>query len=80
MPNWEIRFMSLDSSFKTVKTSKFPTLKEATDAVITYAASAGFTGIKVVEDGDGYRFTAKTPNGRSGRNVAYGDYDYTDEN
>jgi len=66
--------MSLDSSFKTVKTQIFATSAEAFQAVSAYAATGGYTNVKdVVNDGDGIRYTAKTKNGRSGRNVAFGE-------
>ncbi len=75
-----IRFMSLVGKFAPVKTEQFETLEAAKQAVTDYAEEAGFTRVRAAEDNDldGMRFTATTPNGRAGRNVAYVDFDYDD--
>lgn len=74
----KVRFMSLDGKFCRVKEESFTSQSEALKAVSEYASAAGFTGVKVVEDNDfdSIRFTARTPGGRSGRNVAFGDFEY----
>ena len=72
---YEVCFMSLTGKFTRVKTETFPTLADAETAVRAYVAAAGFRGMKRIEDNeyDGYRFTATTPGGRGGRNVAFVD-------
>ena len=74
--NLQVRFMALSGPFKTVKTATYPSTKEATAAIEAYAAESGFTCVKAVDDGDDFsiRWTAKTPGGRSGRNIAFGDW------
>ena len=76
-----IRFMTLGGKFATVKKEVFPNLAKATEAVKAYAEAGGFTHVQVVndKDDDGVRFTARTPGGRGGYNVAFGDFDIEDE-
>jgi hypothetical protein len=76
-----VRFMTLSGKFAVSKTENFASMPEATKAVEAYAASHGFTNVKLVDDGefDSQRFTARTPGGRGGRNVAFADYDPDDE-
>jgi len=70
----EVRFMSLSGKFTTVKTERFATIAEASNAIEAYAAAAGFTHVKLVDGPeDELRFTARTPGGRGGRNVAFVD-------
>jgi hypothetical protein len=71
-----VRFYTLVGKFAVTKTEDFTSEKDALAAVKAYAEAAGFSGVKIVEDGDfdGVRFTAKTPGGRGGRNVAAADY------
>lgn len=76
----EIRFVALSGPPKVVKTEKFQSSKDAIDAVRAYAEPSGFTNIKLVDGDDpydGFRITGKTPGGRNGRNLAYGDWDET---
>lgn len=75
-----IHFMSLAGPFKKVKEQSFPSLKEALEAVKEYAAHHNFTNVQLVQDADAdsIRFTARTPNGRGGRNIAFGEYDLPD--
>ncbi len=68
--------MTLTGKFATAKTESFPTMQAATEAVAAYVVPHGFSNVRAVEDADGFRFTAKTPAGRGGRNVAFADYDY----
>jgi len=75
------RFMSVKGTFKTVKEETFPTERDAFLAVQEFYAALGFTNIaiKVDDEFDGARVTAKTPGGRGGRNIAFldemgGDY------
>lgn len=74
----EVRFVTLSGKFADVKTETFETKAQALAAVKEYAESAGYSNVKIVEDdgdcySDGCRFTATTPGGRKGRNVAFGD-------
>ena len=74
-----VRFATLEgSSIKTVRTEDFDTDAQALLAVKQYAETAGFTNVKAVSDEDGYslRYTATTPGGRHGRNVAFADIGY----
>jgi len=75
------RFMSVKGPFKTVKEETFPAERDAFLAVQEFYAALGFTNIaiKVDDEFDGARVTAKTPGGRGGRNIAFldemgGDY------
>lgn len=76
-----VRFFSLSGPYKRVKTQAFDTSALALEAVKAYAEAGGYTNVRLVDGDDpydGFRFTAKTPGGRSGRNVAYGDWDGLD--
>lgn len=73
-----VRFMNLDKGpFRTIREEEFETSTAALAAVKAYAEAAGYSNVKIVDDGeepDSIRFTAKTPGGRGGRNVAFGDW------
>ncbi len=77
----KVTFYSLTGAFKSVKSEEFETEAKALEAVRAYAEPAGFTNVKIVEEDDmcSIRFTAKTPGGRGGRNVATGDLGPSDE-
>lgn len=66
----EVRLMGLDK-FECVRTVIVKTKDEALRVVKEYCEPHGFTNVKCIDDDDGWRFTAKTPGGRSGRNVAF---------
>jgi hypothetical protein len=68
---FEVRFMTLSGSFAAVKTERFADMTVALTAVKAYVEPAGFRGVKIVDDTDSIRFTATTPGGRGGRNVAF---------
>lgn len=72
-----IRFMTVSGKFETAKTAQFSTVAEATAAVEAYAAEHHFTNVKKADEdlGISFRFTARTPGGRGGRNIAYMDFD-----
>lgn len=75
----EVRFFTLSGKFTVAKKEKFPSLTEATKAVAEYASAAGFTNVKLVDgeaEFDSVRWTARTPKGRGGRNVADCDCPY----
>lgn len=71
-----IKFMALSGPFKTVREQSFETTTEAMAAVVAHAQSGGYTDVKRLEDADSWRFTARTPGGRSGRNIAFMDLDF----
>jgi len=76
METIRVRFVELvGASVKTVRTEDFVTGTEALVAVKRYAEAAGFSNVKSVAEDDGYswRYTATTPGGRNGRNVAFAD-------
>ena len=67
-----VKFLSLGTGNTTVKTEEFVDAGKASAAIVAYAMTAGFTNVKSVADDDySVRFTATTPGGRSGRNVAF---------
>jgi hypothetical protein len=71
-----IKFASLSGKFTTAHEQVFATYADALAAVKAYAESGGYTNVRAVDDADSVRFTARTPGGRGGRNVAFADYDY----
>lgn len=71
-----VRFYSLDGSkFRTIRTEEYADQKTAFAAVLAHATEAGYTNVRELSDDDGWsiRYTATTPNGRHGRNVASAD-------
>jgi hypothetical protein len=52
------------------------TANQAMQAVRARYEPMGFTKFKTVEEDDGFRITATTPNGRAGRNLAFCDWTY----
>lgn len=73
-----VRFMALTGAFRTVRTEEFPSMTEATAAVVAYATAGGYTNVQRRDDEAddmSVRFTARTPKGRAGRNVAFADHD-----
>jgi hypothetical protein len=75
----KVRFCSLTGKFSVGDAKTFSDFATAKAAVIAYASEAGYTNVSTVEDEDSLRFTAKTPGGRSGRNVAFLEDDFSDE-
>ncbi len=73
----EVRFMTLTGKFAIAKTEVFADHGAARKAIEDYAFSHGYVKVKLADsqwediEGDELRFTATTPNGRAGRNVAY---------
>lgn len=70
-----VRFFSLVAgSIAVVRKAEFKSTEEATAAVEEHARSGGFTNVKLIRDVefDGIRWTARTPGGRAGRNIADG--------
>lgn len=76
-----VRFMSTSGKFKTIEEFTCKDTRELLDRVKGRYAPLGFTNFAIVDEGDhdGGRVTAKTPGGRSGRNVAFFDYGWSDE-
>jgi hypothetical protein len=73
----EVQFFSLVPPFARVKTEVFADEKAALAAVKAYAEPQGYTNVRLVEGDDpceGFRYTGRTPGGRSGRNIAFGDW------
>lgn len=71
-----VRLMSLSGPFRVVREERLSSLAEVKAAVESHAIAGGYSKVKLAEDWeecDGYRFTATTPGGRAGRNVAYAD-------
>lgn len=71
-----VKFMSIIGPFKTLREESFSTSAEALAAVTAHATAGGFTNVKCIEDADSWRYTARSPGGRGGRNVAFMDLDY----
>ena len=72
-----VRFATLAGPFRLLgETKHFDTPAAALAAVKEYAEAAGYSNIKPVEDADSVRYTARTPGGRGGRNVAFADWDW----
>ena len=72
-----VRFMTLTGKYTTLREQDYPTKAEAVAAIEAHAASGSYSKVKPVEDYDGYmtRYTATTPGGRGGRNIAYIDWE-----
>lgn len=70
-----VRFMTLEGKFAELRSESFADYDTAKAAVKEHAATAGYTDVKLVcdEEDDTVRFTARTPGGRSGRNIAFAD-------
>jgi len=70
-----VQFATLTGKFAVERTETFATGKEAMAAVVAHATAGGYSNVQVVMDDDpcSMRYTARTPGGRGGRNVAFGD-------
>lgn len=68
---YEVRFMTLTGAFQVAKREVFPSHAAAEAAIRAYAAEGGFSNVKAIDDDEDERFTARTPGGRAGRNIAY---------
>jgi hypothetical protein len=66
--------MTLSGKFEKLIEFELETMAEVRATVEQHAASGGYTNVKPVEDVDSIRFTARTPGGRGGRNIAYVDF------
>ena len=70
-----LRLYSLGDDFKVIKTIEVGTIYEAREYVEKHINGSGYTNLKTVDDEDYHmRYTATTPNGRAGRNVAAIDF------
>lgn len=67
-----LRLFSLEGNFITIQKIEVQTFDEAKAIVAKHIEGSGYRNLQYVDDEDGYttRFTATTPNGRPGRNVA----------
>lgn len=61
------------ATVRTVAEHDVATVSEAWQLVETHATTNGMTNVKMLDEQDGYswRFTATTPGGRPGRNIAF---------
>lgn len=69
-----LRLMTTTGAFKTVFTHEVDTVTEARALVEAHAAANNMTNVKYEGDIDNARFTATTPGGRRGRNIAFLDF------
>lgn len=70
-----LRLYSLGQDFKVIRTIEVGTICEAREIVEKHIDGSGYTNLKTVDDADySMRYTATTPNGRPGRNVAAIDF------
>jgi hypothetical protein len=70
-----VQFANASGPLKILREEVFGTMSAARAAVEAHAATLGCTNVRVVEDVDSLRFTARTPGGRGGRNIAFADYE-----
>ena len=67
-----LKLMTLTAPFEIARIHQTRDMAHAMTLVQEYTHAAGFRNVKVtLEDDYTYRYTATTPNGRAGRNVAY---------
>lgn len=70
-----LRLYSLDENFRVIQTIEVGTICEAREIVEKHINGSGYKNLKTVDDADySMRYTATTPNGRNGRNVAAIDF------
>ena len=70
-----LRLYSLDEPFRVIQTIEVGTICEARELVDKHIDGSGYTNLKTADDADySMRYTATTPNGRAGRNVAAIDF------
>jgi hypothetical protein len=75
-----VKFATVQGSFALFPAEfRYETRSAALAAVKAYAEAAGYTNVREVEDVDSFRYTARTPGGRGGRNVAFADFDFEEE-
>jgi hypothetical protein len=76
-----VKFATLSGPFAVLPAEfRYESRSAALAAVKAFAEAAGYTNVREVADADSFRYTARTPGGRSGRNVAFADFDWQDEN
>lgn len=66
-----LQLMTLTGKFRLEREIQVADSKDALAAAIAHATSGGYTNVKPVQDVDSIRYTARTPGGRGGRNVAF---------
>lgn len=77
MPKLHLKLCTLTGPFKVIhETAQECESSAAALAIVqAHALAGGFTNVQEVqEDVVSVRYTAKTPGGRSGRNIAFADY------
>jgi hypothetical protein len=72
-----LKLATLTGKLAFLETQECATKADATKIVEDYASANGFTNVKLIDDGDpcSFRYTARTPAGRNGRNIAFLDYE-----
>jgi len=73
MARYRVRLMTLEGPFKIDRKVTCETPEECRRVIESYITSNGYSDLKEVPNDDPgcYRFTAKSPGGRYGRNVAF---------
>lgn len=71
-----VRYLNLKGPLKLLRTEEFDTANDALAAVKRYAEQHGFTDVVIKDDDNpsSFRYTATTPGGRKGRNIAFADW------
>lgn len=69
-----LKLMTLTGKFRVERTEEVADTQSAMALVLSHAHSGGYTNVKPVQDVESIRYTARTPGGRGGRNVAYLDF------
>jgi predicted AAA+ superfamily ATPase len=71
-----VKFATVQGKFAVLPAEfRYKTRSAALAAVKAFAEAAGYSNVREVLDADSIRYTARTPNGRSGRNVAFAHFD-----
>lgn len=66
-----VKLMSLDAPFRLLSQHECEDMPAVRATVAAHAERGGFSAVREVPDADSIRFTARTPGGRHGRNIAY---------
>jgi len=72
-----LKFATVQGAFAVLPAEfRYESRSAALAAVKTYAESVGYSNVREVGDADSIRYTARTPGGHGGRNVAFADFDF----
>jgi hypothetical protein len=69
-----VRLMTLSGKFTVLREVECADMAAALTTVQAHAATGGYTNVKPIDNIDSIRYTARTPGGRGGRNIAYLDW------